>query len=419
MFYKEILKNGLRIVCEEIPHVTSVSIGLWVNVGSKDETPQYNGISHFIEHMMFKGTENRSAREIAATMDRVGGILGAFTGREYTCYYVKVIPKYFPLAIDLLSDMFFNSLFQGKEIEKEKQVVIEEIKMYEDTPDELIHDLFVQTIWNNHSLGQPIIGTSKVIKRLTRDTILNFKNSMYHPKKIVISVAGKINHEEVFSEIRKYFEELKVDSQKTIEEIPQINPCIYTQKKDCEQMHLCIGTIGLPYTHEDRYALFLLNNILGGGMSSRLFYEIREKKGLAYSVYSYQASYTSSGLFATYLGISPQNYQKAVRIVLDEFSKIKNKKIKDSELNKAKENFKGNLMLSLEDTSNRMSRIAKQELYFNKYFTLEETIENIDLVKVEDIQKIASYMFQEKYLTIAAIGPLSEKECKINISLSH
>lgn len=418
MFHKEVLKNGLRIICEEIPYVASVSIGLWVNVGSKQEKSKNNGISHFIEHMMFKGTLNRSAREIAATMDRVGGVLGAFTGREYTCYYAKVISKYFPLAIDLLSDMFLNSLFEKKEIAREKQVVIEEIKMYEDTPDELIHDLFVQTIWNNHSLGQPIIGTSKVINSLTREAILDFKDNMYHPEKIVISVAGNIKHQEVFEEIKKAFEDITISSDIIEEEIPQINPCIYNQKKDCEQMHLCIGTIGLPYTHDDRHTLYLLNNILGGGMSSRLFYEIRERRGLAYSVYSYQASYLPSGLFTTYLGTSPKNYHKAIKIVLDEFSKIKNKKIKTSELNKAKENIKGNIMLSMEDTSNRMSRIAKQELYFNRYFTIEETIEKIDDVQAKDILDIASYMFQEKYLTIAAIGPLSNQECKVEISLS-
>ncbi|MDI6785833.1 MAG: pitrilysin family protein [bacterium] len=417
MFYKEVLKNGLRIVCEEISHVTSVSIGVWVNVGSKNEKPENNGISHFIEHMMFKGTPNRSAREVAATMDRVGGVLGAFTEREYTCYHAKVISKYFPLAIDLLSDMVLNSLFEKKEIAMEKQVVIEEIKMYEDTPDELIHDLFAKTIWNNHSLGQPIIGTSEVINSLNREVMVDFRDNMYHPEKIVISVAGNIKHQEVFEEIRKAFEGLEISSSVLEEKAPQINPCIYNQKKDCEQMHLCIGTIGLPYTHEDRYTLYLLNNILGGGMSSRLFYEIREKEGLAYAVYSYQASFSPSGFFTTYLGTSPKNYHKAIKIVLDEFSKVKNKKIKGSELNKAKENIKGNMMLSMENTSNRMSRIAKQELYFNKYFTIEETIERIEDVQAKDILDIASYIFQEKYLTIAAIGPLSDQECKVEISL--
>ncbi|MBU2599726.1 insulinase family protein [bacterium] len=419
MFHKEVLKNGLRIISEEIPHVDSISIGLWVNVGSCHESSQENGISHFIEHMMFKGTDQRSAREIAATMDRVGGTLGAFTSRECTCYYIKVVSKYFSLAMDLLSDMFFNSLFEKKEIGREKHVVIEEIKMYEDTPDELIHDLFVQTIWAGHSLGQPITGTREVVNVLTKEMISEFKNKMYQPEKIVISVAGNINHQRVFDETRELFEKLKGLPNSLKEEPPKVSSCLYSQKKDYEQMHLCLGTIGLPYTHEDRYALYLLNSILGGGMSSRLFYEIREKKGLAYAVYSYQTSYASSGIFTTYLGISPKNYHKTVKIVLNEFSKIKNKKIKDLELNKAKENHKGSLILSMEDTFNHMARIAKQELYFNKLFTIEETIKKIDLVKIEDIQRVASSIFQEKYLSIATIGPLSEQECKVEISLSN
>jgi len=410
MHHKEVLSNSIRVVTEEIPGVHSCSIGLWVKVGSKNESQDLNGLSHFIEHMIFKGTSKRTAHEIAETIDNVGGQIGAFTSRECTCYHIKIASKYLSLALDLLAEMFLDSTFDGSEMEKEKQVVQEEIKMYEDTPDELIHDLFAKTIYQGHPLGWPVIGDAEVIKRLNRKMVVNFFNARYTPERIVISVAGKIKRQEVLKKIKGLFKDFQASPWDLPTLPPRIQHHLFSEERDLEQVHLCLGGEGLAYTSKDRYVLSLLNGLLGGSMSSRLFEEVREKRGLAYAIYSYHSSYEDCGLFTVYVGTSPENCSQTVELILKEFAKLKKNRVKEKELRKAKECFKGGLILSLEDTGNRMSRLAKQEIYFNRFIPIEEILKEVDQVTPSEIQRLAERIFQPKKLTLTSIGPLSLRE---------
>ncbi|MEW5767295.1 MAG: pitrilysin family protein [bacterium] len=412
-YHKEVLSNGLRVVTEEIPHVRSVSIGLWVEVGSKNEPVVLNGASHFIEHMLFKGTSNRTAIQIAEEMDRIGGQLNALTGREYTCFYAKVLDEDISMAVDLLSDMFFNSLFDEEEIKKERDVVLEEIKMYEDTPDELIHDLFVQNVWHKHPLGQPVIGTAQLVTQFSRSEVLNFFRQKYTPERIIITVAGNIGSGQIIDELSKIFGRAEGErGEESHVPPPQIQPGIQVHYRDLEQVHFCLGTAGLPYAHEDRFALYVLNNITGKSMSSRLFQEIREKRGLAYSIYSYHLACHESGLFVVYGGVSLEHYAEVIKITLSELSKLKEERVGEAELSKTKQQLKGNLVLSLEDTASRMSRLAKTEIYFNRFFTIDEILSQIEAVTAEDVQRVAENIFRNDSLTVTTIGPLGEEEAQ-------
>lgn len=413
MYHKEIFPNGIRVIIEEIPEVRSVTIGVWVSVGSKDESDKENGISHFLEHMIFKGTKSKTALQIAQIMDSMGGHIDASTGREHTCYYAKVLNKHLSHTIEVLADIFFNSVFNPIEIEKEKQVVIEEIKMYEDTPDDLIHDLFVQTIWNKHSLGQPIWGKLDVIKNISQDELINFWISRYTPYEIVIAVAGHVQKNEVINQIFKFFGNHTGPNWRTTSDIPELKSCLNFQFRKLEQVHLCLGTRGLPSTHKDRYVLKLLNLILGGGMSSRLFQKIREENALSYNVHSYPLSYKNAGALVVYVGTSSKNYKKTTQIILNEFSNLKNELISEEELLNAKEKIKGALCLNSEDTAYRMSRLAEQEIYFNKFFNIEETLELIDKVNITDLKRIAQEIFKNEYLCLTTIGPLSKRNGEI------
>ncbi len=413
MYHKEIFPNGIKVVIEEIPSVHSVSIGVWVSVGSKDEQVKENGISHFLEHMIFKGTKSKTALAIAQIMDSIGGHVDAATGREHTCYYAKVMDKHLPITIELLSDIFFNSVFNPIEIEKEKQVIVEEIKMYEDTPDELIHDLFAQTIWKNHPLGQPVWGNLNVIKEITQDKLINFWNTHYTPGEIVISVAGHVQKNEVIDQLFKFFSKHSGSNWRTEETVPVFNSNSISQFRKLKQIHLCLGTPGLSSIDENRYIVRILTTILGVGMSSRLFQKIREENALAYNVHAYPLSYKNTGAVVVYAGVSPKNYKKTTRIILDEFNALKTELVNEQELLNAKEKFKSALWLNSEDTVYRMSRLAEQEIYFNKFFSIEETLELIDKVKPDDIKRLAQELFKNESLCLTTIGPLHQKEGKI------
>lgn len=409
MYIKEVLKNGIRVVTEEIPHVRSVSIGLWVGAGSRDENDSNNGIAHFIEHMMFKGTKNRRAKEIAEELDSIGGQLNAFTSKEYTCYYAKVLDEHFPVAVNLLSDMFFNSLFDEEEIEKEKNVVLEEINMYEDAPDELIHDLFTNTIWGNHPLGRPIIGTAEVVQSITKKDIMDFMEQFYRPEQLVISVAGHIEHKRVMELIEPLFAsmERKESLRRYYEPVPNFQ--VVRRKKETEQIHLCIGTSGLPMDHENTYSLHVMNSILGGGLSSRLFQEIREERGLAYSIYSYHSSYRDAGLFSIYTGLSAKNLNSVVKLISKELKSIKEGNVSEQEVSRAREQIKGSLYLGLENVSNRMSRMGKSELTLGRIITPEEAAEKINRVRVEDVQALAESLFDVEKIVVTMIGQSDEE----------
>jgi len=405
LYKKTLLPNGVRIITEEIDHVRSAALGIWVGAGSRDEREGFEGISHFIEHMFFKGTEHRSARALAESLEAVGGQLNAFTTKEYTCYYAKVLDEDLDLAIDVLSDMFFSSLFDEKEIEKEKNVVIEEIKMYEDSPDELIHDVFSECVWNDHPLGKPILGTEESIRSLSRERIMQFLTEHYAPDNVVISVAGKIKHEDVVAKLSPHFGTFNRGGRRVLEETPKGLTIEHYQKKDTEQMHILLGVPGLGQDDEDIYAMHIFNNILGGGLSSRLFQEIREQRGLAYSVYSYHSTYVDTGLFAVYAGTSPKNTQEVIACILEELMEMKKKGISVEELVRTKAQIKGGLYLGLEAVSSRMSRLGKTELTYNRVLSPEEVVEKLEKVTQEDVLRVIGRLWQKENISIMTLGP--------------
>ncbi|KJR48321.1 peptidase, M16 family [Desulfosporosinus sp. I2] len=405
MYQKTLLPNGVRIITEEIEHVRSAAFGIWVGAGSRDEREGYEGISHFIEHMFFKGTEHRSARVLAESLEAVGGQLNAFTTKEYTCYYAKILDEDLDLAIDVLSDMFFCSLFDEKEIEKEKNVVIEEIKMYEDSPDELIHDVFSEHVWNDHPLGKPILGTEESIRSLSREKIMLFLTEHYAPDNIVIAVAGKIKHEEVVKKLSSQFGTFQRGGRRVLEGTPTGQKVERYQPKETEQMHILLGVPGLGQDDEDIYAMHIFNNILGGGLSSRLFQEIREQRGLAYSVYSYHSTYVDTGLFAVYAGTSPKNTTEVIECILKELNDIRQKGISSDELERTKAQIKGSLYLGLEAVSSRMSRLGKTELTYNRVLSPEEVVGKLEKVTLDDVLRVIGRLWQKDKISIMTLGP--------------
>ncbi len=411
MIRKITLENGVTLLTEDVSHVRSVAVGVWVNVGSRDEDTSVSGISHFIEHLIFKGTEKRTAKQIAEALDAVGGQLNAFTTKEYTCYYAKVLDEHFDLALDVLTDMIFGSRFAAPDIDREKNVIIEEIKMYEDAPDELVHDVFASTLWQGHALGRPIIGQAEVIGGMTRDSIITYYSKHYIPTNMVVSVAGNIDHDAVGEKIRKAFDKVRGTSVSRVLMEPSPKREITCRSKDTEQVHICAGAPGLPLDHQKIYVFQLVNTILGGGLSSRLFQEIREQRGLVYSVYSYHSSYHDAGLFCIYVGLSKQNVEPAMDLIIKEVRDIQKNGVTEVELRRAKDQLKGNLLLSLESVNTRMSRLGKSQLYLGKVVPPEEIVAKVEKVTGEDIINLANEMLRPELFSVASVGPWDD--CKI------
>ncbi|SHJ29668.1 M16 family metallopeptidase [Lutispora thermophila] len=406
MYIRHKLENGVRIVAEEIKYVNSVSIGIWVKVGSRNENNHNNGMSHFIEHMLFKGTKNRTAKEIAGSIDKIGGQLNAFTAKECTCFYAKVLDSHFDIALDILTDMFFNSSFSESEMEKEKGVVLEEIGMYEDSPEDLVHDIFTQSVWKGNSLGMPILGTEKTLKAIRRQDIIDYMGANYTPENIVVSVVGNFNKEHVLKEIEKAFSNYKTSKKnEVVTAKPTFTPSYNHKEKNTEQAHLCIGFNGLELGNEYTYSLLVLNNIFGGAMSSRLFQKIREDKGLAYSVFSYPSSYTDCGILSIYAGMKPNQLDYVIELIIEEIKDIKENGISENELYDSKEQIKGSYILGLESTSGRMNSIGKSELLLNKIYSPKEIIELIDKVTMDDINNVIDLVFNTDEMSAAVIGP--------------
>lgn len=406
MVQKYTCSNGLRIVLENIPTVRSVAIGIWIGTGSRDENEKNNGISHFLEHMFFKGTKTRSAKDIAETFDAIGGQVNAFTSKEYTCYYAKVLDTHAPIALNVLADMFFNSTFAEEEMSREKNVVYEEIKMYEDTPDDIVHDLLGKAIYENHPLGYPILGTEETLDSFTSEELHAYVNKMYTPDRVVISVAGNVN-ESFIKDIEELFgsyEGGKVE--RNLEDI-SFHANQLVRKKDTEQAHLCIGYEGLPIGSKNMYDLIVLNNILGGSMSSRLFQNVREQKGLAYSVYSYHTSYQDNGILTIYGGTGAPQLNALFDTIQETLQTLKEKGVTEKEVNNCKEQLKGSLMLSLESTNSRMSRNGKNELLLKRHRTLDEVVEQIDDVTVQKVNDTAARIFSNQY-AMSIISPDGE-----------
>lgn len=399
------LPNDVTILTEEIPHVRSVAVGIWVDVGSRDEKPEQNGTSHFIEHALFKGTINRSAKRIAEELDAVGGQLNAFTAKEYTCFYAKVLDEHFSLAVDVLTDMLFNSRFNQEDLEREKNVILEEIKMYEDTPDELVHDVFTSTIWQGHALGRPVIGTEKVVSDLSRDDLLRFYEQCYLQGRMVVAVAGNIRHERAVTALETAFRRVSGHKEARMRVRPEPRAEICHRARDTEQVHLCIGTPGVALGNEAVYVFQVLNTVLGGGMSSRLFQRIREESGLVYSVYSYHSAYHDTGLFCVYAGLAPSNVAQTIDMITAEVAAVRNRDITEEELTRAKNQLKGSFLLSLESVTTRMSRMGKSQLYLGKVLTPEEVVARIERVTLDDVHSLANAVFRPDKFTFASIGP--------------
>jgi len=408
MYQTAILPNGLKIICETIPLVHSVSLGIWVGTGSRYEKPENNGISHFVEHMLFKGTANRTTRQIAETIDAVGGQLNAFTTKEYTCYYAKVLSRHFSLGLDLLADMVLNSVIETSEIEKEKSVVAEELKSYEDSPDELVHELFVGQVLKGHSLGRNILGTPETVARLTRGSLFSYLKQYYTPDNMVFAVAGNIQFNQVITEIENKFAGLKGNVTKIYEAIPPLVAETILKFKETEQVYLCIGTRGVPRKDPQKFAVLILDGILGGSVSSRLFQRLREEKGLVYETGSNHSSFNDTGIFTVYAGTSPVNCQVVAALIKEEIAAFCENLVDTGELARAKEQLKGNLLLSLESTCNRMSRLAKLVLFNEELVTPEEAVAKIEAVTADSVREAARRIFYGDRLITAAIGPFKE-----------
>ncbi|MDR5695215.1 MAG: pitrilysin family protein [Armatimonadota bacterium] len=404
---KTVLENGLIVVTERMPHVRTLALGIWIGAGPRYEEDHIAGVSHFIEHVLFKGTENRTALDIAKAIDAIGGQMNAFTDKELTCFYVRVLSKHLPLAVEILADMLLHATFDREAIETERQVILEEIKMYEDSPDEMVQDLFVQAIWDGHPLGRPILGNEDSISRLQREDLVAYVAGRYHPFNTVVSVAGEVDHEEVVDLLRKHFGSWQGRPLTYDLDPPKHSPGVTFRSKETEQVHLCLGTRGLPQAHQDRFVAAVLDNILGGGMSSRLFQEIRERRGLVYTISSYLAAYREGGLVVIYAGMSPETGPEVVRLTLQEIERLKKEGVPPEELERAKESLKGSLMLSLESTTNRMTSLARSEIYYGRQFTLDEILEGIDAVTADAVQRLARELFQPGHLALAAVGPFN------------
>jgi predicted Zn-dependent peptidase len=401
------LANGVRVITETMPHVRSVSVGIWVGSGSRRETPEQNGISHFIEHMLFKGTENRSAEDIARSVDSIGGNLDAFTAKELVCYNCKVLDEHLSLAFDVLADLVLHPLFREEDIAKEKGVILEEIKMEADSPDYLVHEIFATNFWKDHPLGKPILGTRETVKRFDPGMIGDYYRTVYSPSNLIVTAAGNLRHERMVDLASRYFAGLAPGCAQETENTPATHARIALRsKKSLEQVHLCLGVPSYPLPHQGRFACYVLNAMLGGGMSSRLFQNIRERQGLAYAVFSELSPYRDTGCLSIYAGTSLESAPKVVASIVKEFKRLKDEPVNDEELRRAKDHLKGSLMLSLESTSARMSNLARQEMYFGRFFSLDELVESIEAVSAEDVQRVARTFFDPKQIALTVLGNL-------------
>jgi predicted Zn-dependent peptidase len=404
---KCVLSNGLTILTERMEHIRSVAIGIWVKTGSRHEEAEVNGISHFVEHMVFKGTKSRSALDIARQMDSIGGNMDAFTGKETICFNAKVLDEHLGVAVDVLSDVVLNPRFEPKDITREKGVILEEIKMDEDNPDYLVHEIFTQSFFNGHSLGKPILGTNDTVRGLDHASVLDFYAERFTPGNMVVSAAGSLQHDDFVGLVKDRFESLTPSKKKITDVAPVTAAKIVTRnKKSLEQVQICLGVPSPHISHEARYVSYIMSTLLGGGMSSRLFQNIREEKGLVYSIYSDLNPYRDTGCMCVYAGTSAESAPKVVSEIMSEFRKLKDERISDDELRRVKDQLKGNLMLSLESSTARMSNLARQEMYFDRFFDLDEIIERVEAVSSDDIHDLANEMLQSEKVAVTVLGNL-------------
>jgi predicted Zn-dependent peptidase len=409
--------SGLRVVTERMPGVRSVSLGFWVLAGSRDEPPAISGSSHFLEHLLFKGTKERTARAIAENFDAVGGDVNAFTSKEYTCYYARVLDKDIELAVDHLADMFQHSVLRSADLDAERQVILEEINMHEDSPEEVVHDLFTEALWPNHPLGRPVLGTAETIRAATRDKVHRFYRRHYVPGRLVVAAAGNLRHEELLDMLRSRMDTGRIvgtgDPQgwdlRASETAPESSARPLVKRRKTEQAHICLGTNGLPRSDPDRFAFLIVNGALGTGMSSRLFQEIREKRGLVYSVYSYHSQYTEAGLFSCYAGTTPARAKEVIGLLRRELDDVADGGLAAEEFERAKGHVKGSMVLSLEDPGSRMSRIGKSEIGHGEILTVSQALKRVEDVTLSDAQRVAKRVLSQP-MTLTVLGPFAKRD---------
>jgi predicted Zn-dependent peptidase len=405
MVTAETFPSGLRLVTEQMPHVRSVTVGVWLTRGSRHESDAESGVAHFVEHMLFKGTASRSAQQIAQAIDSIGGQLDAFTAKEYASYFIKVLDEHLPVALDLLSDMILRPALAPDDVAKEQSVILEEIKMVEDAPDDLVHELFAQQFWSRHPLGRPILGTPDTVSSFSSEGLRRYFERTYAASHLVVVAAGHLEHPRLRDMVEHAFASLPIRPASAPTEPPGVTPGVVLRHKDIEQSHVCLGTGAYPYAHVDRHVLYVLNTILGGSMSSRLFQHIREDRGLAYAVFSNLTAYSDAGLLTVYAGCASDKVHEVVDLTLAELGEISRVEVPADELRRAKDHLKGSLMLGLESTSSRMSHLARQELYFGRQFTLDYTLDRIEAVTAADVQRVASDLFVGSDLVATVVGP--------------
>jgi predicted Zn-dependent peptidase len=411
MFKKEYLSNGIPVVMEPLKNMRSVAIGIWVKVGSRNEALDENGISHFLEHMFFKGTHKRTAKDIAIEIDSLGGELNAFTSKENTTFYVKILDEYIEKGVELLSDIFLHSTFPEEDIEKEKRIIKEEIKMVEDTPDDYVHDLFNQTIWGDTGLGQSVLGRRETVKSFTRDDLISHIKKYYGIKDVIIACAGNFEPESLLVILNKNLGSLRRGSEPVKDTHPLFNSRVEVFHKELSEAHVCMGVEGIPQASEERYSLSVLNTILGAGVSSRLFQEIREKRGLTYSIYSFVSSYFDTGIWGIYAGVGRKRVRELVELILEEANNLKDT-LTEVELERAKNHLKGNIVLGLESTGSRMNNIARQEIYYGRYYSPKEVMKEIDSIKLSQIKDLAEGLLKREGFSITVYGSVFEKDLK-------
>ncbi len=419
MAEKYVNENGLIIMLEPMKEVASISAGLWINSGSRDEKASEYGYAHFVEHMLFKGTAAMSAKDIAREIDRVGGQHNAATNREYTCYYINVVSDYLELAIKILADMYANSVFDPEELGREKNVIIEEIRMYEDTPDEFIHDIFVESMLDGHPLSHSILGTIEGISGSTRESVVNFYNENYRENNSIFVIAGAFNLDDTRKLIDRYFNKKSDRGQKAGLHYPQPKRLYHNHiERDLEQIHFCLGTEGIKRNDDNRWALYCMSTILGGNMSSRLFQNIREKKGISYSIYSFHSSYSDNGIFGIYCATSPDKFEQAVELIMEECRTILKAGILTEELDDSKTYIKGNLALSYESTEVRMGQLAKNEMTYGKIISFDEIISELNSITLDDFYRITKNIFENKKFSLISVGKLNGYDyTKLNLEL--
>ena len=404
---RTVLPSGLIVLTERMEHVRSVAMGVWMRAGSRHEVPELNGISHFVEHMVFKGTRSRSAQRIAREVDAIGGNLDAFTGKETVCFNIKVLDEHVPTALDVLSDLVLNPVFASEEIARERGVILEEIKMDEDNPDTLVHEIFMQNFWKGHPLGKPILGTRETVRSFEQNTLVRFFEQRFQSGNMVFSAAGNIEHDSFVELVARHFSSLAPGNSLNDSAAPTVTPRIHLRnKKSLEQVQLCLGVPAPPIGDESRYTTLLLNTILGGGMSSRLFQTVREERGLVYAIYSDLAPYRDTGSLCVYAGTSSDRALQVIDLIMEEFRRLKTEPLQPGELRRAQDQLKGNLLLSLESSMSRMSNLARQQMYFERFFSLDEILERVEAVTEEEVRAMATELFKPDQVALTLLGRL-------------